>query len=40
VPFAAANLSGYEPAGYTLTLGPTLNSKIAITGSGGAAVAY
>ncbi len=40
VPFAAGSLSGYQPAGYTLTLGPTLNSKIAIAGSGGVAVPY
>jgi len=40
VPFATANFSDYVPAGYTLTLGSTLNSKIVITGPGGSAVSY
>ena len=40
VPFAAATLAAYEPPGYTLTLGPTLNAKIVITGSDGTVVNY
>jgi len=35
VPFAAATLSGYEPVGYTLTLGAALNAKVAIQGPNG-----
>jgi len=40
VPFATANLSDYVPAGYTMTLGATLNTKIVITGPNGTTVAY
>jgi type II secretory pathway pseudopilin PulG len=40
VPFATANLSAYEPAGYTLTLGGTLNTKVVILNPQGTAVAY
>jgi hypothetical protein len=40
VPFAAASLAAYEPPGYTLTLGPTLNAKIVITGADGTVVNY
>lgn len=40
VPFAAATLSAYEPAGYTLTLGSTLNAKIVITGADGTVITY
>jgi type II secretory pathway pseudopilin PulG len=35
VPFAAASLAAYEPAGYTLTLGSALNVKVAIDGPNG-----
>jgi type II secretory pathway pseudopilin PulG len=35
VPYAAATLSAYEPAGYTFTLGSTLSSKVVITGPNG-----
>jgi len=35
VPFAAATLASYEPSGYTLTLGSTLNAKVAIGGPNG-----
>src|SRR5579883_3202489 len=30
VPYATSSLSTYEPSGYTLTLGATLNTKVAI----------
>jgi hypothetical protein len=40
VPFATANLSNYEPSGYTLTLGLTLATKVAITGPNGTTVSY
>jgi len=40
VPFATASLSSYEPAGYSMTLGPTLSTKIVITGPGGTVVTY
>ena len=40
IPFATANLSEYEPAGYAMTLGTTLNTKIVITNSQGTAVGY
>jgi type II secretory pathway pseudopilin PulG len=40
IPFATANLSDYEPAGYTLSLGATLNTKVAITNAQGSAVTY
>ncbi len=35
VPFAAATLVAYEPAGYTLTLGSALNAKVTIDGPNG-----
>lgn len=35
VPYAAGTLSDYEPAGYTLALGATLNTKVSITGPSG-----
>jgi len=35
VPFAADTLSDYTPAGYTLTLGATLGTEVAITGPNG-----
>jgi type II secretory pathway pseudopilin PulG len=40
VPFATANLSDYVPAGYTMTLGTTLNTKVVITNSQGATIPY
>lgn len=40
IPYAASSLSGYTPSGYTLTLGSTLNTKVAITDSGGNPVTY
>jgi len=40
VPYATAALSNYEPSGYTLTLGPTLSSRVTITGPTGAPVNY
>jgi len=35
VPFAASTLAAYEPAGYNLTLGSSLNVKVAIDGPNG-----
>ncbi len=35
VPYAANTLAEYAPAGYTLTLGATLNTRVAITGPNG-----
>jgi len=40
VPYAADTLADYEPSGYAITLGTTLNTKVAITGAGGATIAY
>ncbi|MGH7997029.1 MAG: hypothetical protein ACREFX_11820 [Opitutaceae bacterium] len=40
VPFAASSLSSYEPSGYTMTLGQTLNTKVVITGPSGTTVSY
>jgi hypothetical protein len=40
VPFATANLSDYQPAGYTMALGSTLSTKIVITGPGGTVLPY
>lgn len=40
VPYATANWSDYVPSGYTITLGSTLNSKVTIADSAGAAVTY
>jgi len=40
VPFSTANLSDYVPAGYTMTLGATLNTKVVITNSLGTAISY
>lgn len=39
VPYATATITDYTPAGYTLTLGSTLNTKVVIAGPRGA-VAY
>jgi type II secretory pathway pseudopilin PulG len=39
VPFAADTLADYSPAGYTLTLGPSLSTEVAISGPNGT-VAY
>lgn len=36
IPYAADTLEDYEPSGYTLTLGSTLNTKVIISGSSGA----
>jgi len=36
VPYAADTLADYSPAGYTFTLGSSLNTKVAITGPNGA----
>ena len=35
VPFAASTLAAYEPAGYNLTLGSSLNIKVVIDGPNG-----
>lgn len=40
IPFAAATLSAYTPSGYTMTLGATLSTKVAITGPTGTNVNY
>jgi len=40
VPYATANLSDYEPPGYTFALGSTLDTKVVITGPAGATVPY
>ncbi len=40
IPYATARLSDYEPAGYSMALGATLNTKVAITNSQGSAVNY
>ncbi|HEX3729319.1 MAG TPA: hypothetical protein VHV47_05915 [Opitutaceae bacterium] len=40
IPYATASLSDYEPAGYALTLGTTLNTKVAIANSQGSAISY
>jgi type II secretory pathway pseudopilin PulG len=40
VPFATARLSDYVPAGYSMTLGATLNTKVIIAGPSGAAINY
>lgn len=36
LPYAAPTLDQYEPAGYTLTMGATLGTKVAIEGPTGA----
>jgi type II secretory pathway pseudopilin PulG len=40
VPYATAALTDYEPSGYTFALGLTLDTKVVITGPGGATVSY
>lgn len=40
VPYATSTLSNYEPAGYTFTLGPTLGTRVVITGPAGTTVPY
>jgi type II secretory pathway pseudopilin PulG len=35
VPYATDMLSEYEPTGYTMTLGSTLNTKVGVTGPSG-----
>jgi len=40
VPYAAGTLSGYEPAGYSITLGATLNTKVVVTGPSGSTISY
>ena len=40
IPFATANLSDYEPAGYTLALGASLGTKVGIVNAQGSAIAY
>ena len=40
VPFATANLSDYEPAGYAIALGSTLNSKVVVTAPDGSTISY
>jgi len=40
VPYATSSLTAYEPAGYTLTLGSTLNTKVVVTNSAGLPVPY
>ncbi len=40
VPFATASLSDYQPAGYTMTLGATLDSKVVVLNPQGTAVSY
>jgi type II secretory pathway pseudopilin PulG len=39
VPYATDMLSEYEPTGYTIALGATLNTKVSLTGPSGA-IAY
>ena len=40
IPYATATLSEYEPAGYSMSLGTTLNTKVGITNAQGSAVNY
>ncbi|HZZ58419.1 MAG TPA: hypothetical protein VFE31_11360 [Opitutaceae bacterium] len=40
IPYAATSLSAYSPSGYTLTLGATLNTKVAIVDANGNPVSY
>lgn len=40
VPFATANFSDYVPSGYTMALGGTLSTKVAVSNPQGAAVSY
>jgi type II secretory pathway pseudopilin PulG len=40
VPYASGTLSGYEPSGYTISLGATLNTKVVLTGPTGVTISY